>query len=239
MRALKFLALDTSSEVLSIAVQDATGQIWTHDEAGGAKSSAVILPAIDALLAQAKLRLAELDALVYGCGPGSFTGLRTTCAVAQGLVAATQWGPLKKALPAIAVNSLIATAEHARVQTGAEQVVVALDARMSEVYTCQYLWREQRWHQECELAVCSPSALSVPAGYQLVGNAHSAYALELGESGHNAVTAGPNARAMLALAPQLLADGHAVAAQDIVPLYIRNKVALTTQERLALKAAQG
>lgn len=238
MLALKLLAIDTSTEVLSIAVQDAQGQTWAHEAEGGAKSSAALLPAIQALMAQAQLRLAELDALVYGCGPGSFTGLRTTCAVAQGLVAATQWGAEKKQLPAIAVNSLMATAEDARLRTGVEHVVVALDARMGEVYTCQYVWRGHAWHAQSEIEACSPAALSLPAGYTLVGNAHSVYALELDQIGQNAIKAGPSAQAMVRLAPQLLADGQGRAAQEIVPLYIRNKVALTTDERQALKASQ-
>lgn len=238
MHALKLLAIDTSTELLSIAVQDAQGQTWVHEAEGGAKASAALLPAIHALMAQAKLRLAALDAVVYGCGPGSFTGLRTTCAVAQGLVAATQWGADPKNLPAIAVNALMATAEDARLSAGVEQVVVALDARMGEVYTCQYAWRAGVWQAESTMQACRPEAVTLPEGYVLVGNAHSAYALELDQIGHNAISAGPRALAMMGLAPHMLADGQGRAAQEIMPLYIRNKVAMTTEERLALKAGQ-
>ena len=85
---MKLLAFDTSTEHLSIAVSrvlDARVQVWTHDGPGGAMASSTLIPAALALLAQAGLTLRELDAIVFGAGPGSFTGLRTACAVAQGL----------------------------------------------------------------------------------------------------------------------------------------------------------
>ena len=82
--AYKLLALDTSTDTMFIAITD--GQhTWQHTAAGGAQTSAALIPAIMALLAQAHLQLTDLDAIVFGRGPGSFTGLRTACSVAQGL----------------------------------------------------------------------------------------------------------------------------------------------------------
>lgn len=235
MDNLKALAIDTSTELLSIAVMNGTERVWTHEEAGGAKSSAALLPAIHLLLEKAQLELAQLDAVIYGCGPGSFTGLRTTCAVAQGLVAAIEWGAVKKKIQAVPVNSLMATAEHAREQTGVQKVLVALDARMNEVYACAYVWNGASWHSVGAMDAISPTNLQLAQGFSLVGNAHLAYPEALMHLAEKAIFALPKAQAMLSLAPQLLANGCGGSAQEITPLYIRNKVALTTQEREALK----
>jgi tRNA threonylcarbamoyladenosine biosynthesis protein TsaB len=131
---MKLLAFDTSTEHLSIAVSwllDGRVQVRTHEGPGGAMASSTLIPAALALLAQAGLTLRELDAIVFGAGPGSFTGLRTACAVAQGL----GYGA---GVPLLPVDTLLAVAEEARHALapagGAFQVVAVLDARMDEVY---------------------------------------------------------------------------------------------------------
>jgi len=90
----RVLALDTSTERLSIALGEpgVPGSLWTHEGPGGAQASATLLPAIMDLLGQAGWRLDQLDAIAFGCGPGSFTGLRTACAVVQGLAVARARG---------------------------------------------------------------------------------------------------------------------------------------------------
>ena len=81
---MKLLAFDTSTDTLSIAVQHGT-QVWTHSGPGGAHASGTLIPGVQSLLAQAGLALGDLQAIAFGRGPGSFTGLRTACAIAQGL----------------------------------------------------------------------------------------------------------------------------------------------------------
>lgn len=100
--APNLLAFDTSTEQLSVAVQRGRdGQRFAHTGAGGAQASATLIPTVQALLAQAGLALGELQAIVFGRGPGSFTGLRTACSVAQGLA----WGA---GLPVLPVDTLLA-----------------------------------------------------------------------------------------------------------------------------------
>ena len=105
--ATKFLAFDTSTDRLSIAVTDGA-RVWQHSGAGGAQASSTLIPAILALLAEAGLQLGELDAIAFGRGPGSFTGLRTACAVAQGLAFGARQGA---GMPVLPIDTLMAVAE--------------------------------------------------------------------------------------------------------------------------------
>lgn len=238
---MKILAFDTSTEALSVAVGiwpadwPAGGgepQVWQHSGPGGAKASATLVPAVLALLQDAGLALAELDAIAFGRGPGAFTGLRTACAVAQGLA-------LGANLPVLPVDTLYTMAEEARHQHGARQVVVALDARMNEVYTARFDFDhpdQASTAQGAGFNVVAPEALRAEAPWVLAGNAFAAYGDRL-PTGVPRLDVLPTATAMLRLAPALLAAGRAVHADDAMPLYIRDKVAFTTDERLA-RAAQ-
>jgi tRNA threonylcarbamoyladenosine biosynthesis protein TsaB len=225
---LKLLAFDTSTETLSIAVQgQGTVAPLVHQGAGGAQASASLIPAIHALLAQAGLRLDELDAIVFGRGPGSFTGLRTACSVAQGLA-------FGAAVPVLPVDTLLAVAEEARAVGGHERVVAVLDARMDEVYSAAYRYGQGRWQQEGNIRVGRPEIVAVPDGWALAGNAFAAYPGRLPGNGP-CIEALPAATALLRLAPALLAAGLAVPAARALPLYIRDKVAQTTEERAAAR----
>lgn len=224
----KLLALDTSTETLSVAVTDGR-QVWRHDGPGGAQASATLIPVILSLLDQAGLRLAALDAIAFGSGPGSFTGLRTACSVAQGL-------GFGAGLPLLPVDSLLAVAEEARRLARAERVVAALDARMDEVYVADYAYVQGAWHEAAGYRLVRPEGLAVPPGWTLAGNAAAAYGARVPPHGV-AVPALPTAEAMLRLAPALLAAGQAVPAAEALPRYIRDKVAKTTEERAAEKAA--
>lgn len=232
------LAFDTSTERMSVAVQrGADGRRFAHSGAGGAQVSATLIPAVQALLAQAGLALSELQAIVFGRGPGSFTGLRTACSVAQGLA----WGA---GVPVLPVDTLLALAEAAR-QSQADaaselRVLALLDARMGEVYVADYRWSQpEGWQTLSEPAVLPPEALSLPDGEVLLaGNVFVPYAERLPAALLALPRAEllPTADALLSLAPALLAAGHAVPAEQALPLYIRDKVAQTTAEREQARA---
>jgi tRNA threonylcarbamoyladenosine biosynthesis protein TsaB len=229
---MKLLAFDTSTEVMSIAVQHAS-QVFTHTGAGGAQASANLIPAIQSLMQQAGLQFAQLDAIAFGRGPGSFTGLRTACSVAQGLAFAAD----VKVLP---IDTLMAVAEEARHSLPAAQqpkiVCAALDARMGELYYAYYIFNSCLCSILLGCSLKTPSNMALEGDFEatmLAGNVRPAYDAQLPAAVLAApyVACLPTATAMLRLAPQLIADGGLVDAQDALPLYIRDKVAQTTAER--------
>lgn len=231
---MKILAFDTSTDALSVAVGvwsvgGGEPQVWQHSGPGGSKASATLVPAVLSLLQQAGLTLAELDAIAFGRGPGAFTGLRTACAVAQGLAFGAN-------LPVLPIDTLHAMAEEAHHQHGVRQVVVALDARMNEVYTARFDF-DLDAGQPPGFEVLAPEALHAEPPWVLAGNAFAAYGDRL-PTGVPRLTVLPTAAALLRLAPALLAAGRAVPADDAMPLYIRDKVAFTTQERADKAKAQ-
>ncbi len=235
---MKLLAFDTSTDVMSVAVTDGV-RVWHHTGPGGAQASATLIPAIFGLLAQAGLALGELDALVFGRGPGSFTGLRTACAVAQGLALGAHAGRGIKVLP---VDTLLAVADEARFQqqtAGDMQVAALLDARMDEMYVQRWACRAGQWASLGDCSLTRPEDLRLdPADSVVAGNVFAVYAARLPVFADPVlrVQALPTAQAMLRLAPALLAQGHGVGADAALPVYIRDKVALTTEERALAKA---
>jgi tRNA threonylcarbamoyladenosine biosynthesis protein TsaB len=232
---MKLLALDTSTDTMSIAVQHGDA-VFTHTGAGGSQASATLIPAIEALMQQAGLQYAQLDAIAFGRGPGSFTGLRTACSVVQGLA----FGANVRVLP---VDTLLAVAEEARFLAptqglDASRILAALDARMGEVYACNYNF------DSISSAIYHGYSLKTPQNLLenlnskptlLAGNIRPTLDALLPEPikalPHLACL--PTASALLRLAPGLIAAGSLVDAQDALPLYIRDKVALTTAEREA------
>jgi tRNA threonylcarbamoyladenosine biosynthesis protein TsaB len=253
---MNLLAFDTSTDAMSIAVSrrlagdaNAVGaaQVWQHSSAGGALSSASLIPAIEQLMAQAGLRFEALDAIVFGRGPGSFTGLRTACSVAQGLA-------FGAGVPVLPVDTLLAVAEEARFThaplANHLKVLAALDARMDEVYAAHYEYNSGLWllHGACSLI--KPENLGLDWDLKMVkdegqnvkpilaGNTSAVYAHRIAHNGLTQINALPTATALLRLAPALLAAGLGVPADQALPLYIRDKVAQTTEERAADKAHQ-
>ena len=230
---------------------------YTLTAAGGAAASATLLPQALRLLARAGLTLHDLCAIAFGNGPGAFTGLRTACAVAQGL-------GLGLALPVLPLDSLLLVAEDARLQLqGADsatdeapfEVVVAMDARMNEVYAGRYRWQragaaggrqegptpglqdESAWQVLQAPQLCSLPTLAQAWGLApppvLAGSALAAFGDRLAvppntlclQTEHN------RAAALLHLAARAWAAGHALDAAQALPLYGRDKVAQTTRER--------
>jgi tRNA threonylcarbamoyladenosine biosynthesis protein TsaB len=231
----KLLAFDTATELLSVALA-ADGRVHSHEAAGGALASATLIPAILQMLDKAGVALREIDAIVFGRGPGAFTGLRTACSVAQGLA----FGAGKPVLP---VDSLLALAEDARRGAAPQRVWALLDARMNEIYAAQYGFDGQRWNVLDAPMLTTPELLNErwhrePANV-VAGNALGAFGERLVTgAGERAPDALPRASALLRLAPALIERGALVDAALALPLYVREKVAQTTAERDAARAAK-
>ncbi|CAG2133824.1 tRNA threonylcarbamoyladenosine biosynthesis protein TsaB [Cupriavidus numazuensis] len=239
------LAVETSTEWCSVALGRATAdgavESWSRHEHTGARSSARVLPAAGELLAEAGIALADCAAIAFGAGPGSFTGLRTACGVAQGLA-------FGAGLPVIPVNTLMVCAESARGATPGlpadVSVLVALDARMDEAYSSAFRWDEaaQEWAAETPLQVGPPETVPLPAGdFWVAGNAATVFGERL--AGLARATrvlpeAMPHAQPMLAIALRALARGETIDAADAMPIYLRDKVAQTIEEREAAAAAK-
>ncbi len=225
---MQILAFDASTEVCAVALGDGTR--WAErTEHAGQRHSELLLPMIRALLAEARLALADLDGIAFGAGPGSFTGLRIACGVAQGLAFGAN-------LPVVGVATLEAMAETARATHGWTRVVAALDARMQEVYLAAYERDGECWRVHFEPCVVKPNAAPLPAGrWSGAGNGFAAYPA-LRECLAGALSACderifPTAVAIGNLALPRFAAGEGVAARDAAPLYVRHRVALTTAER--------
>jgi tRNA threonylcarbamoyladenosine biosynthesis protein TsaB len=237
---MNLLAFDTSTETMSVAVQraptaaGAPPQVWQHSGVGGAQTSAKLIPTLQRLMAQAGLSFGQLDAIVFGRGPGSFTGLRTACSVAQGLAFGAK-------VPVLPIDTLLAVAEEARFGHATDgehyQVMALLDARMDEMYFASYVFNSGLWTQIKGYGLIRPEDLVFEADWTLAGNVFAAYGERLAPVWSARVEALPTATALLRLAPALLAAGAALPADQALPLYIRDKVAKTTRERAAEKAA--
>jgi tRNA threonylcarbamoyladenosine biosynthesis protein TsaB len=234
--AVRLLAFDTATDTTAVALRCGRGD-FVALQPGGALASTTLLPCIRALLGQAGLALSDLDAIAFGRGPGAFTGLRTSCSVAQGL----GFGLGRPLLP---VDSLLIVAEDARAQAAQEgadfDVGVAMDARMDEVYAGRFRWAAGRWQTLDPAALYTLPALAThwaePPRW-LAGSAISAFGerLRLPEALPRLPAQRQRAAALLRLAQQSHDDGDAVDPADALPLYLRDKVALTTREREAVR----
>jgi tRNA threonylcarbamoyladenosine biosynthesis protein TsaB len=222
------IALDATADFCSVAWTD--GEHWVERcEPAGQHHSALMLAMVDATLREAGCGLRNLSEVAFGAGPGSFTGLRIACGVAQGLA-------LGAALPVRALSSLLALAQ----ASGETRVVAALDARMNEVYWAAYRRGEDAggWHAVHEPAVARPSALLVPAGDRWVGvgNGFAVYPMlgaGMPELARVDASVRVSARAIAELA--LANQGMLGAPDEALPHYVRDKVALTTAERAGVR----
>jgi tRNA threonylcarbamoyladenosine biosynthesis protein TsaB len=227
---VKLLAFDTSTEQMSIAVQHGDA-VFSHTCAGGAQASRTMITTIEALMREAALSYKQLDAIVFGRGPGSFTGLRTACAVAQGLA-------LGASIQVLPVDTLRVVAQEARLQ-GATQhnILAALDARMGEVYAGHYELNSVSSSIDDGYLLKKPQELicSNPLTTMLAGNIRPTLDALLPPAIRALphLNCLPTARALLALAPRLIAAGGFMDAEFALPLYVRDKVAQTTAERQA------
>ncbi|HSO07196.1 MAG TPA: tRNA (adenosine(37)-N6)-threonylcarbamoyltransferase complex dimerization subunit type 1 TsaB [Pelomicrobium sp.] len=223
---MNVLALDTSSELCSVALWLA-GEVRVRETLAGQRHTELVLPMTHELLTEAGIRLADLDGIAFGAGPGSFTGLRIACGLAQGLA-------LGAGLPLMPVGTLEALAEGA----GAERVLACIDARLGEVYHGAYRREAGAWQSVSPPRLCLPAdAPQVPGdGWVGCGSGFDAYG-ELLARRYDGRIAGvltgryPRAVDIAALAAPRLAAGGGVDPAEAAPVYLRDKVALKESER--------
>lgn len=231
------LAIETSSELASCALLHGE-RVSSRDSSGVRTHSQSILPMVQSLLDEAGIKLSDCDAVAYGCGPGSFTGVRTACGVAQGLA-------FGAALPVVPVVTLDAMALACRQQYLADEIVAVLDARMGEVYWAQYRYA-QGWQAVVAPTLCAPQEVRPQkVGPQTMplsacGNGFAAY--EAAFAGQDFAEAHPDimphAIQIGQLARIAFAAGAAVPPARAQPLYLRNKIAFTSAERRDIQEAK-
>ena len=221
---MQFAALETSTEWCSVALW-IDGEISALEQRAGQRHAELVLPMLDRVLTRSAMRADALDAIAFGAGPGSFTGLRIACGIAQGIAMA-------KGLPVIGISSLDAIAEEA----GAGRVVACLDARMREVYYACLERDGAQWRATTPAHCISPEQVEPPHGdrWYGCGNGFAAYPDLAARIGVR-VLAGvhPSALAIARLAAPRLAAGQGLDAALAAPFYMRDKVAMTIDERAA------
>lgn len=218
----RILALDACTEACSVALT-VGDEVLARYEVAPREHAHKLLPFIEQLLAEAGFSLTQLDAIAYGRGPGSFTGVRIGAATAQGLAYGAQ-------LPMIPVSTLQAMAQRAYAETQQQNVVAAIDARMSEVYVGAFTANEQGLMTPVtDEQVVPPAqwqAPTSPSSWAGVGTGWGSYAELLQCSGVTVVDDGllPSATAMLPFARTALANEQVISAMAAEPVYLRDKV---------------
>lgn len=223
---MRILAIDTATEACSVALWN-DGTTFAHFEECPREHTQRILPLVKTILTEGNTSLTDLDALAYGRGPGSFTGVRIGIGIAQGLA-------LGADLPMIGVSTLATMAQGAWRMTGATRVLAAIDARMGEVYWAEYTRDENGvLHGEETEAVLKPEAVTgrlkqLSGEWATVGTGWPAWPEMAKDTGLTLVDGNmllPAAEDMLPIACQLLAAGKTVAVEHAEPVYLRNTVA--------------
>lgn len=222
----RILALDTATEACSVAIWN-DGQIYSLFEVCPREHTQRVLPMVRQALAETGLKLTDLDALAFGQGPGSFTGVRIGIGIAQGLA-------LGADLPMIGVSTLATMAQGAQRRTGATRVLAAIDARMGEVYWAEYQQDAAGvWLGEATEAVLTPQQVQertqgLQGEWATAGTGWQTYP-DLAD--HPTITRLdgdmllPQAQDMLPLACQQWASGRVVPVEEAQPRYLRNEVA--------------
>lgn len=224
MNELKILAVDTATEACSAALL-VGDKLFSRWEEAPRDHTRKILPMVQAVLEDAGISLSDLDAIAFGRGPGSFTGVRIGIGVAQGLA-------FGAGVPLIGISTLAAMAQGAYRLDGAEQVLTAIDARMNEVYFGRYELIDGRMQLVSDEVVSEPVALvdvrgklagrvtCVGTGFETYGETLSGLADELAVS----QVRFPAAEDMLPLARAAWLAGEAVPVEQATPVYLRDKV---------------
>ncbi len=229
---MRLLGIETATRRISVALwQD--GSILAREGEFPNGGSGHVLPWIAELLAEAGTTTAALDGIAFGAGPGGFTGLRLACGIAQGLA----WGLQRPLLP-------VSTLEALALASGRDRVWTCLDARMNEIYSAVYFAGVESV-TELSAPICVPPAVAPAPTLEAawgVGDGFAAHGdlLRARKSDLAGVDAGacPTATAVLRLAAPRFAAGLGEAAVLAQPIYVRDKVALTTAERIARGGAK-
>ncbi|MDH5479477.1 MAG: tRNA (adenosine(37)-N6)-threonylcarbamoyltransferase complex dimerization subunit type 1 TsaB [Nitrosomonas sp.] len=223
---MKILAFETSTEYCSVALY-LDGKLLNKDILAERCHSELLLPMVETILAEAKLTLPQVDGIAFGAGPGSFTGLRIACGVAQGLAFAAD-------LPVIGVSTLEAVAQ----KNGEDKVVVALDARMGEIYHAAYQRSTDHWKTISAPTLCKPQHAPSISGSHWVGcgSGFDSYDKELSTLYNEQIDQinyglYPHANEIALLAVPRFKDKSNTSPFNAAPIYIRNKVALKENER--------
>lgn len=226
---MKILAIDTATEACSAALY-IDGEIAAEYKIAPREHSRLILVMIERLLAQAESNIAELDALAFGRGPGSFMGLRIAAGVVQGIAFAHN-------LPVIPVSTLMAIAQRAHEQTQVSNILTAIDARMDEVYWCAYQIENRRWIAKGEEQVISPDKIQVVKitgesddAWVAAGSGWKSYRDRLLPTSDTKLRmiipdCLPSAEYIVKIAAEDLSAGKTVSAAEAIPVYLRNDVA--------------
>lgn len=225
MSTLRILALETATDACSAALVNGT-EILERFEIAPRRHAALMLPFVDSLLAEAGLAIGQLDAIAFGRGPGSFTGLRIAAGMAQGLAFGAD-------LPVVPVSTLAALAQGCVRECGARGVLAALDARMHEVYFGAFrAGADGLVVAAGDEVVCAPGAIEVPPGddWYAAGDGWSSYAETMNARLRQALrgtleSARPRAADVARLAIPLLQQGAGIPAEQAAPVYLRNDVA--------------
>lgn len=219
------LALETATEACSVALLYG-GKILQRFEHRPQAQADLVLPMVDSVLSEAGLKTSDLDAVAFGRGPGSFTGLRIAAAVTQGIAIAAD-------LPVIPVSTLATIAQGVYRQHGHKAVIAAVDARMQEIYWAYYRLENGIMTLAGAEQVSPPEAISVPTGKELWAGACSgwrAYPEVLGSKLEGFIEDvyplfWPQAAHLLELAQPLWERGETVDVAAALPVYLRNNVA--------------
>lgn len=231
---MNLLAIETATESCSAAVLE-DERLFSRSELAPRRHAELLLPMCEELLAEAGLKRHELDAIAVGCGPGAFTGVRVAISVAQGIALALD-------IPVVAVSSLAALAMQAP-DNGAA-ILAVFDARMGEIYAGTYRRTADGLVEPIGVeSVGHASLLQLPqaAAWNVVGSGWTRYRDMLSARLPFAPTWAdgdcfPQAIDVARLATPLARVGHGVAPEHALPVYLRDKVALTTLEQQAARA---
>ena len=222
---MNYLAIDASTEACSVALQF-NNTVVSRYEICPQSHSLLLLPMVDEVLKEAGCKLNQLDGLIYGRGPGSFTGVRIGIGVAQGLGYSAN-------LNLVGVSTLQAMAQLAFIEHKETKVISAIDARMSEVYNCYFELDENNIMQPTiEEAVTSPIELqkrlqNITAKAYGVGSGWDAYnneLIQLKTNDGSPKVLFPDAKAMLVIGHQAFENGEGVSAENAQPVYVRDTV---------------